>query len=214
MCRARAAARVDAARRGAHPSAVVVFDTFRSALLWLRLFSCDDAPGDDGGVRCASVAAARVSPPWSGDGEAATVGAAFLLRVAALESTSRPVGVHRGDARLGRRMYERATRAGWLRPRACPGHRLAADRERRPGRGWGPRGAWGVSAAYGLRWAGLAGCLLGPAILDVPAVGALVAAGHAGHCARVRRTRDPEEIRACWAGRAKRRADVVARWRR
>ncbi len=213
MCRARAAARVDAARRGAHPPAVIALDLFRSALLWLRLLSCDDAPDDAGGVRCASVAAAHVSPPWPGD-DGPIVGAAFLLRVAALESTSRPVGVHRGDARLGRVMYERATRTGWLRPRACPGHRLAADRERRPGRGWGPRGAWGVSAAYGLRWAGLAGCLLGPAILDVPAVGALVAAGHAGHCARVRRTRDPEEIRACWAGRAKRRADVVARWRR
>lgn len=213
MCRLRPAARVDAPAGRPHPPAVLVLDLFKSAVLWLRLLSCDDAPGDAGGVRCASVAAARLVPPWSGD-DGPEAGAAFLLRVAALESTSRPVGVHRGDARLGREMYEKSTRAGWLRPRACPGHRLAADRERRPGRGWGPRGSWGVSAAYGLRWTGLAGCLLGPAILDAPAVGALAAAGHARHCARVRRTRDPDELRACWAGRAKRRADVVARWRR
>ena len=42
-----------------------------------------------------------------------------------------------GTLLLGRRMYERAVRARWLRPRACPGHRLAAGRGRRPGRGWG-----------------------------------------------------------------------------
>lgn len=110
MCRARAAARVDAARRGAHPPAVIALDLLRRALLWLRLLSCDDAPDDPGGVRCASVAAARLAPPWAGD-DGAVAGAAFLLRVAALESTSRPVGVHRGDARLGREMYEKAVRA-------------------------------------------------------------------------------------------------------
>lgn len=157
-------------------------------------------------MRCASAAAAAVRPPWRGG---AVEGAAFLRRTAKAESQSTPVGVHAKDARLGRDMHINAMRAGWLDPR-CPGHALASGGAR--GRGWAPRGAWGVSAAYGLRHLGWLGCLLGPAILDDPRFGALAAAGHARHCARVRRTRDPDELRVCWAGGHKSATDVVKRW--
>ena len=180
---------------------------------WLRLFTCTDTPEDAGGVRCASFAAAVVSPPWRG-GE--TQGGAFLAAVARAESQSSPVGVHARDTWAARTMYRRAVSVGWLTPETCPGHRSttgAGAGADDPG-GWGVRGAWGVSAAYAARWLGPVGCLLGPSVLDVPAFGALAAAGHAGHCARVRRTRDPNELRLCWAGRAKRPADVLKRWRR
>jgi len=177
---------------------------------WLRLFTCTDTPEDAGGVRCASFAAAVVSPPWRG-GEAQ--GGAFLAAVARAESQSSPVGVHARDTWAARTMYRRAVNVGWLTPETCPGH-TPTSTANRSGAGWGVRAAWGVSAAYGLRWLGPVGCLLGPAILDVPALGAVAAAGHAKHCARVRRTRDPDELRLCWAGRAKARADVLKRWRR
>ena len=176
---------------------------------WLRLFTCTDTPEDAGGVRCASFAAAVVSPPWRG-GEAQ--GGAFLAAVARAESQSSPVGVHARDTWAARTMYRRAVNVGWLTPETCPGH-TPTSTSNRSGAGWGVRAAWGVSAAYGLRWLGPVGCLLGPAILDVPALGAVAAAGHAKHCARVRRTRDPDELRLCWAGRAKPRGEVLKRWR-
>lgn len=175
----------------------------------LRLATCTDSPEDAGGVRCASLAAATVLAPWPGG---ASQGGAFLAAVARVESHSRPVGVHTQDAWAARQMWRRAVTAGWLTPETCIGHRRAPAGA--APRGWGVRGAWGVSAAYGLRWLGPVGCLLGPAILDVPAFGAVAAAGHAKHCARVRHTRDPDELRLCWAGRAKRRSDVLKRWRR
>lgn len=184
-----------------------------AAVAWLRLFTCTDGPEDAGGVRCASFAAARVSPPWPGG---ASQGGVFLAAVARHESQSSPVGVHARDTWAAQRMWRRAVTAGWLDPDGCPGHRSAATAANRSGdaSAWGVRGAWGVSAAYGLRWLGPVGCLLGPAVLDVPALGAVAAAGHARHCAKVRRTRDPDELRLCWAGRAKRRSDVLKRWRR
>jgi len=177
----------------------------------LRLATCTDRPEDAGGVRCASLAAATVLAPWPGG---ASQGGAFLAAVARAESQSRPVGVHVRDTWAARQMYRRAVAVGWLDPRGCPGHAASASTIDGPaGAGWGERGAWGVSAAYGLRWLGPVGCLLGPAILDVPAFGAVAAAGHAKHCARVRRTRDPDELRLCWAGRAKPRGEVLKRWR-
>lgn len=177
---------------------------------WLRLAACTDTPEDAGGVRCASLAAAAVSPPWRG-GE--SQGGAFLAAVARAESQSSPVGVHERDTWAARTMYRRAVSVGWLTPETCPGH-APTSTANRSGAGWGVRAAWGVSAAYGLRWLGPVGCLLGPAILDVPAFGAVAAAGHAKHCAKVRRTRDPDELRLCWAGRAKPRGEVLKRWRR
>lgn len=187
-----------------------------AAVAWLRLFTCTDGPEDAGGVRCASFAAATVLAPWPGG---ARQGGAFLAAVARHESHSRPVGVHRRDTWAARRMWRRAVTVGWLDPKGCPGHRSAATVTNRSGddpadAGWGVRGAWGVSAAYAARWLGPVGCLLGPAVLDVSAFGALAAAGHARHCATVRRTRDPDELRLCWAGRAKRRSDVLRRWHR
>lgn len=185
-----------------------LFEIARALFLLARLASCPATETDPGGVRCASTEAARFAPPWRAG---ADEGAAFLRRVAMLESSSRPVGVHTRDRWLGQAMWEAAARVGWLRPDVCPGHALRAGGSR--GEGWAPRGAWGVSAAYGLRWTGAVGCLLGPAILDVPAVGAVAAAGHLRHCSRVRRTRDPLALRACWAGKRKPRSEVSARWR-
>ena len=91
---------------------LVLTAIFRSVLLWAHLLACP-AVANDGGVRCASRTAAQILPPWRG-GE--LDGAAFLLATARAESTSQPVGVHAGDARLGRTMWAGAVKAGWLDP--------------------------------------------------------------------------------------------------
>lgn len=185
-----------------------LLEVLRTILAALYLFTCPDTQADPGGVRCASTLAPVVVPPWK-SGEQA--GAAFLRRTAELESHSRPVGVHANDARVATRMWLAAVRAGWLAPDVCPGHGLAAGGRKR---GQGVRGAWGASAAYTLRHLGPIGCWFGPAVLDWPPLGALAAAGHLRHCVRVKRTRDPIKLRACWAGAHKAPAHVEARWRR
>ena len=178
------------------------------ALLWAHLLACPDSPSDPGGVQCASVQATRVTPPWRNGADA---GAAFLRATARAESNSSPIGVHAGDAHVGAKMWAGAVRAGWLTPATCPGHHFAAGGRR--GRAWAPTQAWGVSAAYSLRHLGWIGCWFGPAALQSTPLAAVAAAGHLRHCARVRRTRNPDEIRVCWAGSHKARADVLRRWR-
>ncbi len=185
---------------------------------WLRLFTCTDTPEDAGGVRCASFAAAVVSPPWRG-GE--TQGGAFLAAVARAESQSSPVGVHARDTWAARTMYRRAVNVGWLTPETCPGH-TPTSTTNRSGAGWGVRAAWVCQPLTGCAGWGPSGVFSGrrswtgrpwgpsppratpstaPAC-DAPATPTSSACAGRG---------EPRLVRTCSSGGAVRRQDRTAR---
>jgi len=91
-----------------------------------------------------------------------------LVAICRRESNCRMVGVHPADQWAGRRMYNNATRVGWLNPQ-CPFHRGS------PGR-FSTRGVHGLSAAYSLRFLG---SCVPPEALDVPLLSAIAAARRA-----------------------------------
>lgn len=157
-----------------------------------------------------AAALSLATPERMADLAAALVGrpdlAPFLRRVARIEGGGTNPGLHAIDARRGPEMWRRAVAVGWLRPDRCPAHRD-------PHAGWSPRGPWGVAPAYATRHFGPLACYIPPAAHDSIVVSALAAALHARHCSRVRRTRDHEQLRLCWAGGHKDPADVLRRWR-
>ena len=102
----------------------------------LLLLACPPGPISD------AIAAATANP----------IERAELHRIAQRESRCDPfVSVHPEDAWAGSRMHADAVAAGWLDPDECPAHALG------DGSGWAPRGAWGVSPAWTVRFA--AGCM-------------------------------------------------------
>lgn len=109
------------------------------------------------------------------------------------------LGVHVGDAHLTHRVWRQANRVGWLEP-WCQGDGL----------GWSSRGAWGLMAAYHVRFLGRCA----PAwVFDVPLVSAYVAAKKIReHCAkpparRHSRTARWMRFRPCWKHRRFRRRE-------
>jgi hypothetical protein len=88
-----------------------------------------------------------------------------LVHITRRESSGRWIGVHPRDASLSALVWRKAVAARWLDPNRCEHHRYAAGQ-------WHTRGAFGLSAAYNLRY--LPGCWP-PEVLDVPIVSAIVA---------------------------------------
>lgn len=94
--------------------------------------------------------------------------AATLVRICRRESNCTRIGLHAIDAGAGAQHWSIAVRGGALDPARCPLHRT-------PGPRWSTSGSWGMVRAYALRrlpWS----CWLPPELLDVPLVGAIVAA--------------------------------------
>lgn len=87
---------------------------------------------------------------------------AALVAIVRRESQGQRIGVHAIDAWASRRSCEKAVRVGWL----APSSECSAG-------GWSTRGAFGLLAAYQLRWLGLDRW---PWVLDIPAVSAVAAA--------------------------------------
>jgi len=103
-----------------------------------------------------------------------------LLRICRRESRCQRVGIHAVDAWASPRVYTRAVEAGWVSPGCQP---------YQPGE-WSSRGAWGLMAAYNLKWAGVQ--CLPPLALDVPLVSAVIAARKLkAHCETPERRRHP-----------------------
>lgn len=71
-----------------------------------------------------------------------------LKRVCTRESHCEQVAHHEADGWSGRRFWEGAVAKGWLQPEVCDEHALGDHPE-----DWAPRGSWGVSPAYTLRFA-------------------------------------------------------------
>ena len=90
-----------------------------------------------------------------------------VLRIVAVESRGRPVGVHVGHhARVAGAVFWRAAvRVGWLRPDRCGRHQQTDG-----GAAWGIVGAHGLAAAYSVRHIGEC---VGPEAIDVPLLSAV-----------------------------------------
>jgi len=128
-----------------------------------------------------------------------------LRRVCTRESNCEQVAHHEADGWSGERFWRGAVAKGWLAPEECPSHDLGEHPE-----DWAPRGAWGVSPAYTLRFAddenedGVRDCW-GPEVHDDPWVAArlmvrwVVAIGKRGYGSCEDRVR-------VWVG--------VGRWKR
>lgn len=84
-----------------------------------------------------------------------------LVSIVMRESQGVRVGIHERDAWASKRACTKARAVGWL------------DGSVDCGPGWSTRGAFGLMAAYQLRWLGLDRA---PWVLDVPAVSAVAAA--------------------------------------
>lgn len=91
---------------------------------------------------------------------------AELVYITRRESSARWIGVHPRDASMSLVAWRNAVRVGWLRPAECAAHRY------RDGQ-WHTRGAFGLSAAYNLRYLGTCAP---PEALDVPLLAAIAAA--------------------------------------
>lgn len=85
-----------------------------------------------------------------------------LHRVGYAESRNKALGVHKGPNAPGRVFYFAAQRAGWL-----------TDCNPRAPEEWGPRGTYGLVAAYHVRHLGEC---VAPEALDIPLVSAYLAA--------------------------------------
>lgn len=111
-----------------------------------------------------------------------------LVAICRRESRCSAVKVHERDAKFSDRVYRKASAVGWLDPRC------QADR---PGQ-WSTRGAFGLMAAYNLRW--LPGRCLPPEVLDVPLVSAWAASEKLeAYCGRRRRREVVHPSLASWA---------------
>jgi hypothetical protein len=101
-----------------------------------------------------------------------------LLRICERESGCTLQGHHGIDAWRSRLVWADSVRAGVLEPVGCRWHTLSAGP-------WSTSGPWGMMRGYAMRYLGCAPVWL----LDVPIVGAIVAARRASSpvCARIRR---------------------------
>lgn len=115
-----------------------------------------------------------------------------LRRVCLRESRCRAVGSHPRDGWAGRRMYEGALRRGWVDPDACPEHAASPSAAE-----WAPRGPFGVSPAYVVRFA--PGCLP-PEALDDPATSARLVVAWTRHLCRSAGACTCEARARVWAG--------------
>lgn len=85
-----------------------------------------------------------------------------LVRITMRETQGRRIGVHDRDRWASRRVCSKAKAVGQISPRSD----CAIS-------GWSTRGAFGLMAAYNLKWLGVDRW---PWVLDVPAVSAIAAA--------------------------------------
>lgn len=94
-----------------------------------------------------------------------------LLRICRRESRCTYQAVHKVDSHLSRRVWGMAVRAKQIDPEQCSMHEYGA------GRRWSTRGAFGMMAAFSLKY--LEVCAP-PEILDIPLVSAYIAVHRVG----------------------------------
>lgn len=112
-----------------------------------------------------------------------------LVAICRRESHCRPIGAHAIDRWAGPLMHRKAMRVGWL-DAECPFHHGAPER-------YATRGAFGLSAAYSLRFIG---ACMPPEALDVPLISAIAAARRAQYQCEQHGACSPATRRRYWAG--------------